>query len=126
MYGSDIIEVVKSNPYKLANDIWIIEFRTADSIAKKLGFEKNCFPRCRSGILYTLNQLADKGHVYAEKEQLIAKSTEFLNTKSEAVSNSLEKILDTSDLILDTEHMYMNTMNLIFSNGYTEDEQMQK
>lgn len=62
-YGNESIEIVKSNPYKLADDIWGIGFKTADSIASKLGFEKNCFIRCRSGILYTMNQLADEGHV---------------------------------------------------------------
>lgn len=106
-YGNDSIEIVKSNPYRLADDIWGIGFKTADSIASKLGFDKNCFTRCRSGILYTLNQLADEGHVYAEKEQLIAKSTELLNTEWEAVTDALEKILNTNDLILDEEAIYL-------------------
>lgn len=106
-YGNDSIEIVKSNPYKLADDIWGIGFKTADSIAAKLGFEKNCFMRCRSGILYTLNQLADEGHVYAEKEQLIVKSTELLDTEREAVTDALEQILNTSDLILDDEAIYL-------------------
>lgn len=106
-YGNDSIEIVKSNPYKLADDIWGIGFKTADSIASKLGFEKNCFTRCRSGILYTLNQLADEGHVYAEKEQLISKSTELLGTEREAVTDALEQILNTNDLILDDEAIYL-------------------
>lgn len=106
-YGNNSIELVKSNPYRLADDIWGIGFKTADSIASKLGFDKNCFTRCRSGILYTLNQLADEGHVYAEKEQLIAKSTELLNTEREAVTDALEKILNTNDLILDEEAIYL-------------------
>ncbi len=106
-YGNDSIEIVKSNPYRLADDIWGIGFKTADSIASKLGFDKNCFTRCRSGILYTLNQLADEGHIYAEKEQLISKSTELLDTEREAVSDALEKILNTNDLILDEEAIYL-------------------
>ncbi len=106
-YGNDSIDIVKSNPYKLADDIWGIGFKTADGIASKLGFDKNCFTRCRSGILYTLNQLADEGHVYAEKEQLISKSTELLDTEREAVTDALEKILNTSDLIRDEEAIYL-------------------
>lgn len=106
-YGNDSIEIVKSNPYRLADDIWGIGFKTADSIASKLGFDKNCFTRCRSGILYTLNQLGDEGHVYAEKEQLIAKSAELLDTEREAVTDALEKILNTNDLILDEEAIYL-------------------
>ena len=47
-YGNKSIEIVKANPYKLADDIWGIGFKTADNIASKLNFDKNCFIRCRS------------------------------------------------------------------------------
>ncbi len=67
-YGNESIEKVKENPFRLADDIWGIGFRTADGIAQKLGFEKEAFVRLRSGILYTLSSLADEGHVYARKE----------------------------------------------------------
>ena len=108
-YGNKSIEIVKANPYKLADDIWGIGFKTADNIASKLNFDKNCFIRCRSGILYTLNQLADDGHVYAEKEQLIKKSSELLDIEQNFIVEALEKILNTNDLILDEEAIYLPT-----------------
>lgn len=108
-YGNKSIEIVKANPYKLADDIWGIGFKTADNIASKLNFDKNCFIRCRSGILYTLNQLADDGHVYAEKEQLIKKSSEFLDIEQNFIVEALEKILNTNDLVLDEEAIYLPT-----------------
>ena len=106
-YGNKSIEIVKANPYKLADDIWGIGFKTADNIASKLNFDKNCFIRCRSGILYTLNQLADDGHVYAEKEQLIKKSSELLDIEQNFIVEALEKILNTNDLVLDEEAIYL-------------------
>ncbi len=108
-YGNKSIEIVKANPYKLADDIWGIGFKTADNIASKLNFDKNCFIRCRSGILYTLNQLADDGHVYAEKEQLIKKSSELLDIEQNFIVEVLEKILNTNDLVLDEEAIYLPT-----------------
>ena len=57
-YGSESIQIVKENPYRLADDIWGIGFKTADSIAAKMGIEKDRFIRLRSGILYTLNKLS--------------------------------------------------------------------
>lgn len=51
-YGSESIAIVKENPYRLADDIWGIGFKTADSIAQKMGIEKGKFIRLRSGILY--------------------------------------------------------------------------
>ena len=76
-YGDKSLDVVRENPYKLADDIWGIGFRTADTIAEKLGFERDKFVRLRSGILYTLNQLANEGHCYATREQLLTIEREF-------------------------------------------------
>ena len=39
-YGNDSIKVVQENPYRLADDIWGIGFKTADTIAEKMGFGK--------------------------------------------------------------------------------------
>ncbi|MGN1217573.1 MAG: helix-hairpin-helix domain-containing protein, partial [Phocaeicola sp.] len=56
-YGKESIDTVKANPYKLADDIWGIGFKTADGIAAKMGYEKNDLRRCKSGITYTLSHL---------------------------------------------------------------------
>ena len=53
-YGAESIETVKSNPYRLADDIWGIGFRTADTIAAKLGLARDSYVRIRAGILYTI------------------------------------------------------------------------
>ena len=50
-YGAESIKVVEENPYRLADDIWGIGFKTADTIAAKLGIEKDRFIRLRSGLL---------------------------------------------------------------------------
>lgn len=67
-YGSESIAIVKENPYRLADDIWGIGFKTADSIAQKMGIDKGKFVRLRSGIFYTLNKLAEAGHCYTTRE----------------------------------------------------------
>ena len=48
-YGKESIEKVKDNPYRLADDIWGIGFKTADGIASKMGYENNDIRRCKSG-----------------------------------------------------------------------------
>lgn len=63
VYGNESIDKVKENPFRLADDIWGIGFKTADSIAEKLGYGKETYVRLRSGIMYTLSSLADDGHV---------------------------------------------------------------
>jgi exodeoxyribonuclease V alpha subunit len=106
-YGNESIQVVKDNPYKLADDIWGIGFKTADQIAEKLGFGKNDYIRCRSGLLYTLNQLADEGHVFAEQEQLVDAGSKLLEAENTAIAEALTLMLQSKDLILDGEAIYL-------------------
>ncbi len=98
-YGNESIQIVKENPFRLADDIWGIGFRTADGIAQKLGFEKDDFARIRSGIMYTLSALADEGHVYAEREQLIKKAVELLEADEMRIAGAIEKMRENKDLI---------------------------
>lgn len=98
-YGNDSIPVVKENPYRLADDIWGIGFKTADQIATKLGFEKNSFVRLRSGIMYTLSELSNDGHVYAEKQQLIKAASELLEAEESYIVMTMDEMFKKEDLI---------------------------
>ena len=98
-YGNDSIAKMKENPYCLADDIWGIGFKTADSIAQKLGFEKNAQVRVRSGILYTLSNLADEGHVFAKKDQLVKTAQELLEAEEQTVLTVIEQMVEAQDLI---------------------------
>lgn len=94
-YGKESIDKVKENPYRLADDIWGIGFKTADSIAKNMGYAENDIRRCKSGIIYSLNQLANDGHVYATREQLIKDANERLGL-AEIAANSQTTVPNTS------------------------------
>ena len=98
-YGNDSIPVVKENPYRLADDIWGIGFKTADQIATKLGVEKNSFVRLRSGIMYTLSELSNDGHVYAEKQQLIKAASELLEAEESYIVMTMDEMLQKEDLL---------------------------
>lgn len=100
-YGNDSITVMKENPYKLADDIWGIGFKTADQIAEKLGFGKESFVRLRSGLMYTLSELSNDGHVYAGKQQLIDKACELLEASPETIIMTMDEMLKSEELILE-------------------------
>ena len=106
-YGSESISVVKENPYKLADDIWGIGFKTADTIAGKLGIEKDRFIRLRSGILYTLNKLSESGHCFAVREQLIDTAVKLLEVEEPELEITLDEMLRTEDVIRDGEAIYL-------------------
>ena len=98
-YGSESIAIVKENPYRLADDIWGIGFKTADSIAQKMGIDKGKFVRLRSGTFYTLNKLAEAGHCYATREQLIGKARELLEVEDAELEITLDEMIRTNDVI---------------------------
>ena len=93
-YGKESIDKVKENPYRLADDIWGIGFKTADSIAKNMGYAENDIRRCKSGIIYSLNQLANDGHVYATREQLIKDANERLGLTENKTSSDASDLAD--------------------------------
>lgn len=100
-YGSESIAIVKENPYRLADDIWGIGFKTADSIAQKMGIDKGKFVRLRSGIFYTLNKLAEAGHCYTTREQLTGRSKELLEVEEPELEITLDEMIRTNDVIRD-------------------------
>lgn len=106
-YEKESIAKVKENPYQLADDIWGIGFKTADSIASKMGYEKNDPRRCRSGILYALNELAEDGHVYAEPVQLVEAATKLLEAEETPVRQALASMMEAKDVIADNDVVYL-------------------
>lgn len=101
-YGNESLDKMKENPFQMADDIWGIGFKTADGIAQKLGFAKEAYVRLRSGIMYTLSNLADEGHVFAYKEQLIAKAAELLEAEESSIVMTLDQMIADKDLICET------------------------
>ena len=106
-YGAESIATVQQNPYRLADDIWGIGFKTADTIASKLGFGPEKYERLRSGLLYTLNQLSDQGHCYATREQLQQTGAQLLGVDESLLSMTLDEMIRVQDVILDEDAIYL-------------------
>ena len=94
-YGQEIYHIIKENPYRLADDIEGVGFRTADEIAKRVGIREDSDFRIRSGILYTLLSASGEGHTCLPEELLTARTVELLGVPAESVERHL------SDLSID-------------------------
>ena len=106
-YGKESIDKVQDNPYCLADDIWGIGFKTADSIAQKLGYTNNDPRRCRSGILYTLSKLSEDSHVYSGREQLLKSAQELLQADEDPITATLDQMIEKEDLIIDGDAIFL-------------------
>lgn len=88
-YGEKMYQVVKENPYKMAEDITGIGFKLADEIATKIGIGTDSDYRIKAGILYVLLQGSSNGHVYLPEELLVSKTTELLGTDSGGIDKHI-------------------------------------
>ncbi|MBN1318009.1 MAG: ATP-dependent RecD-like DNA helicase [Anaerolineales bacterium] len=97
-YGDASVDVVQMNPYQLARDIWGIGFKTADKIAQDLGMPEDAPARIEAGVIYSLSQQADEGHVYVPRAELAEKTAGLLAVKEDLVEYAFER-LETDEQI---------------------------
>src|SRR6266852_5212102 len=100
-YGSDAIQVMTENPYRLARDIRGIGFKTADAIAMKLGIEKAAMIRIRAGISYALTEAMDEGHCGLPTGELIPLAEKLLEVPQELIRTALDLELQEGTVITD-------------------------
>ena len=100
-YGSDAIQVMTENPYRLARDIRGIGFKTADAIAMKLGIEKTAMIRVRAGISYALTEAMDEGHCGLPTGELIPLAEKLLIVPQQLIGTALDLELQEGTVVAD-------------------------
>lgn len=77
-YGQEMYEVLRTNPYKLAEDISGVGFKIADEIARQAGFYEDSDFRIQAGIVYCLQQSTVQGHCYLPQRELVDVTAQLL------------------------------------------------
>ena len=101
-YGADAVEVMSEDPYRLARDIRGIGFRTADTIAMKLGVEATAMIRVRAGIAYALASAMDEGHCGLPAAELLPLAAELLDVPGDLLQTALELELESGAVVADS------------------------
>ena len=102
-YGANAAELIKQNPYRLADELWGIGFLKADDVARKLGFPEDGYERIRAGLAYALARAAEAGHVFLPAPTLIEKAAELLQLELEFIQYTLDNMAATDSIRRD-EH----------------------
>ena len=92
-FGSDSIDEIKRNPYRLTDEDINIGFKIADRVAISLGIDSQSQFRIMSGIEYVLSKAIQNGHVYLPSDMLVSETSKLLNTASEVVENAMSKMI---------------------------------
>jgi len=101
-YGAEAISVIRTNPYQLARDIFGIGFRSADKIAQNLGIPRDARARVDTGLLYTLTQLADDGHVCIPRARLLEEARQVLEVDRVLTEEALARQIAGQEVVLES------------------------
>ncbi len=99
-YGPKMYEIIKENPYKLADDISGVGFKIADEIAGRVGILRDSDFRIKSGILYTLLQASLQGHTFLPEEVLLNNTASLLQINIEAIDKHIMDMMIEKKIIL--------------------------
>lgn len=113
-YGEETISVVKTNPYRLCDEVSGVGFKTADRIAVNLGVDPMSPDRVRVGIKYILTQCIANGHVFLPKEILIEECKKILNVPDELIADQLVPLIAKKEVFIesieDTQAVYLGAL----------------
>ena len=101
-YGTDAVQVISDNPYRLARDIRGIGFRTADQIASRLGIAREAMIRVRAGISFALAEALDEGHCGLPADDLRQQTAALIEVAPELIDTALGLELEAGEVVADT------------------------
>lgn len=91
-YGDQSLNIVQTDPYRMAADIFGVGFKTADRIAQALGLPTDHPSRMEAGVAFALGEMTDDGHVYAPQRVLVERSKELLDVTEDHILPALERL----------------------------------
>ncbi|MET8763942.1 ATP-dependent RecD-like DNA helicase [Lentzea sp. NPDC004782] len=98
-YADKAIEVVREEPYRLANDVWGIGFKTADVIAKAVGIPHDSPQRVKAGLQFTLSEATTDGNCYLPEQSLIAEAIKILQVDAGLVIECLAELVEEEGVV---------------------------
>lgn len=101
-YGDDALRVVQQEPYRLADEVDGVGFRTADAIAAGLGIARDDPRRIAAGLRFALGQASDDGHCYLPWRELVERAASLLTVTAEQVQAVLAELLAAGQLWRDS------------------------
>ena len=115
-YQDMLYQVLRENPYRLAEDIPGVGFRIADEIAARIGVDRSSEFRMRSGIFYVLTQAGAQGHMYLPKEVLLVRAADLLQSDPAGLERYLIDLsIDRKIILRELEGTDGNLTTLVYT-----------
>jgi exodeoxyribonuclease V alpha subunit len=98
-YGDGSIDVVRTEPYRLASAVWGIGFKTADTIAQAVGVPHDSPQRVKAGLQFTLSEATSDGHCFLPEQELIREAVKILQVDTGLVIDCLADLVTTDGVV---------------------------
>ncbi|MFH1060470.1 MAG: ATP-dependent RecD-like DNA helicase [Pseudomonadota bacterium] len=116
-YGAGALDVLRTEPHRLAADVRGIGFATADRIAQSIGLASDHPTRLQAGLLYCLGQAADEGHVFLPYDELMETTARLLRVERELLGPAFARLHNDRRLVLeedgDLRAVYLTGMQVL-------------
>lgn len=100
-YGEKAIQIIQENPYRLAEDIFGIGFKSADGIAQSLGIAKDSLIRAHAGVRYVLQEFCNEGHCAAPLSALREKAIFLLEIPESIINTAIEDEIKAKNFVIE-------------------------
>jgi exodeoxyribonuclease V alpha subunit len=112
-YGSEAIQRVRENPYRLAFDVWGIGFLSADRLASALGIGRESDVRVQAGVRHVLEEAGGQGHVYLPRDRLAQDAVARLGVAVELVEPAIDRLARAGEIAIE----YSDTDVAVYDTG---------
>ncbi|WZY00902.1 ATP-dependent RecD-like DNA helicase [Bacillus sp. FSL W7-1360] len=115
-YKLQALDIIRTTPYKLIEDVEGIGFRRADQLGAAVGLTGSHPERLRAGLLYLLGELSvQQGHMYLLQFDLVQEASALLShPHTEITVDELNKtLIEMSEedlLFIEEDRVYMKTL----------------
>ncbi|MEA5065167.1 MAG: ATP-dependent RecD-like DNA helicase, partial [Eubacteriales bacterium] len=103
-FGDRTMQVVRSDPYQLAERVEGVGFKTADGIASALGVEPESEHRLTCGVKFALDEaVVQGGHTYLPRPMLVERARALLNVGAPLVERAVDQLILLNELVVREE-----------------------
>ncbi|RME45676.1 MAG: ATP-dependent RecD-like DNA helicase, partial [Deltaproteobacteria bacterium] len=100
-YGNAAVSILKSNPFRLARDLFGVGFKTADRIAENLGIAKTAPERAAAGTLHILSESVGEGHLYLPRTVLLERAAALLEIPPEVIDPAIDDLALAGQIVVE-------------------------
>lgn len=106
--GKDTVNMVKANPYCLAEMVSGVGFRIADNVALRMGYSRENPFRCQSAVVFLLRRAADDGHVFVDMPEFTVMAAKFCDVAPDLITEACNRLIADKKLVCDDNKLYLS------------------